>query len=361
MGLTLRSVSERLDAMGEPLPASTLARIESGKLDPGVPRLWRLLELYRIPPHLISDLIHLDELAEESPPSNLDAATLYRQGLEFWKSGNLKRGIAYLFALRERTEGSSPGADVVLCQKAELTLATALRNIGRFRLAKQIVDELLCGPLDGSVRIRALVLASSLWRGFGASEAAFAFIQRASMLEPDEGSKDRAFIDHQHAKLLLESGETAAARALATKVLEIYRAAGDAYNEGRALALWTRVIEAGGRLDEAIESTDQLERHAREHGFTRLETTAYVERGRLLIRAERTDEAIDAIRHGLGQSIVQQDDNAEFQAHYHLWKAYTQKGDRVNARHALNSARHCAQLVDESSTELTEVLRTVET
>ncbi len=54
LGLSLRAVEQKLAEQGERFPASTLSRIEQGKLDPGVRRLHQLLRLYKIPPHLVA-------------------------------------------------------------------------------------------------------------------------------------------------------------------------------------------------------------------------------------------------------------------------------------------------------------------
>ena len=65
--LTLREVSERMAERGGRIPISTLVRIEQGKLDPGVRRLHALLRFYDVPPHLVADLVELEDLAVELP------------------------------------------------------------------------------------------------------------------------------------------------------------------------------------------------------------------------------------------------------------------------------------------------------
>ena len=55
--LTLRQVSIRLAEQGEELPPCTLSRIEHGKLDPSVRRLFLLLDLYHVPASLIGHLV----------------------------------------------------------------------------------------------------------------------------------------------------------------------------------------------------------------------------------------------------------------------------------------------------------------
>src|SRR5688572_3287668 len=106
LGLSLRQVSDRLKEQGETIPSSTLIRIEQGKLDPGVLRLHRLLRLYKVPPLLVADLIELEDLAIEIP-AGLDLETLYRDGADAWKRGDIPKGLAYLFAVRRHVPDDS--------------------------------------------------------------------------------------------------------------------------------------------------------------------------------------------------------------------------------------------------------------
>ncbi len=57
LGLTLREVCRRLAERGEQVPPSTLSRIEQGKLEPNVRRLFLLLELYDVPAFVASELV----------------------------------------------------------------------------------------------------------------------------------------------------------------------------------------------------------------------------------------------------------------------------------------------------------------
>src|SRR6185295_18502450 len=62
LGLTLRGVAAMSAEVGNPIPHSTLARIERGKLDPGVLRLQQLLRLYNLPTQAAGDLLDLEAL-----------------------------------------------------------------------------------------------------------------------------------------------------------------------------------------------------------------------------------------------------------------------------------------------------------
>src|SRR5947199_10351029 len=92
LGLSLREVSERQAEAGELIPPSTLARIEQGKLDPGVRRLHRLLRQFRIAAQAVADLIDLEDLAI-AVPTGVGLETLYREVTEGWKRGHMPRGM----------------------------------------------------------------------------------------------------------------------------------------------------------------------------------------------------------------------------------------------------------------------------
>ena len=136
--LSLQTAAERLEARGHRIPPSTLGRIEQGRLDPGVRRLYLLLDLYRIPPHLVSDLVEVETMAGTPPliAPGQDLQALHDQGLQHWRDGNVAEGLAYLFAVREFVPADEESR--VLRQRTTLLFATAARNLGKYRLARQI-------------------------------------------------------------------------------------------------------------------------------------------------------------------------------------------------------------------------------
>src|SRR5262245_66369215 len=76
LGLTLQEVSRQAAELDEPVPVSTLSRIERGALDPGVRRLHVLLRIYRIDPVIAADIAQLDPRADESPAGETYTRTL---------------------------------------------------------------------------------------------------------------------------------------------------------------------------------------------------------------------------------------------------------------------------------------------
>ena len=352
--LTLREVSDRMAERGDRIPISTLTRIEHGKLDPGVRRLHLLLRLYEVPPHLVADLVELETLAVEQPVGQ-DLETLYREGVEHWKEGNIAQGLAYLFAVREHVPDDQESQ--LLRQKATLAFAIAARNLGKFRLARQIVDELLCEPPDPSLIVDVLVLASSLWRGLGSLEVSLALVRQATTHLRPEDHKETAWVLHQEAKVLLEAGRPKEAEQVLARALKHYRSLGDTYGEEVALILRVGVMEKLGQTKKAFACAREVLRLSESHGHARLVISGHLELGRLLVKSGRAGKGLDALREGLGQAVLLGDRNAEFLAHYHLWKAHEQLGDQERARFELEAASYFVRFIDDFCPEADEIHR----
>src|SRR5262249_27230645 len=91
-GLTLRDVQQRSAAAGVPIPFTTLAKVEQGKVDPGLKRLYRLLNLYHLPLQMVGDLLELEETSNALPRER-DPEVLYREGVRHWKAGDVRKAL----------------------------------------------------------------------------------------------------------------------------------------------------------------------------------------------------------------------------------------------------------------------------
>jgi transcriptional regulator with XRE-family HTH domain len=353
--LSLSAVSDRLAERGHRIPASTLSRIEQGKLDPGVRRLHLLMDLYRIPPHLVSDLIELETLAGP-PPSVLptdDLQALHDQGVKHWKEGNVAEGLTYLLAVREYVPETDEA--MVLRQQTSLAFATAVRNLGRYRLARQIVDDLLCEPPAVPVLVPALVLAASIWRGHGALDVALGMIRQAESRLPESPCKERAWVFHQKAKLLLESGKTLEAERALKRALGTYRALGDTYGEMRGLVMRVAIHEALGDDRRAQGTARNVIRLSQRNGHARGVVYGRLELGRLLVKAGQAKAGTDQLTQGLSEAVRAKDPNAEFVAHYQLWKAHLALQNHDRAALELGAACYFVRFVDEHAPEVDEI------
>src|SRR5262245_48886909 len=90
--LTLQEVARRANAHGEPLPVSTIWRIEKGRLEPGARRLHLLLRIYGIEPNLASELATLEEGLGPLPEGDFE--TLYTGARGAWDRGDSREAHA---------------------------------------------------------------------------------------------------------------------------------------------------------------------------------------------------------------------------------------------------------------------------
>lgn len=352
--MTLKRASAGCADLGEAIPISTLARIEQGKLDPGVRRLHVLLRLYDVPPHLVADLVELEDLAVE-PPTGSDLETLYRDGVRHWEDGNIGEGLAHLIAVREHAPEDDDGR--LLRQRATLAFGIAARNLGKYRLAKQIVDDLLVEPPAPEIRARTLVLASSLWRHLGSIDAALGLIGQATTYLESADDKNVAYVLHQLASTQLAAGRVEDAERSVREAIAAYGRCDNVYGECRARLLTSTIAEARGDVASALTIVREVVDAATRHGHERLVASAHIDIGRLCLLAGSEEEGFEALREGLSRAVRLDDKHAEFMAHYHLWKAYAKRGDRERARFEFEAARYFVDSVDEASPEADEVRR----
>ena len=352
LNLSVAEVTRRLAAKGTPIPHSTLIRIEQGKLDPGVRRLHQLLRLYDIPPELVADFVDLENMAAKSVIEG-DTDTLYDKATALWRSGELSQGLSYFFELRRRLS-AEPGREAQRHQ-ATLGFAVAARDLGKFRLAKSLIDELLLDRPSGELTTKAFVLSASVWAGLGSLDVALAFIRDAASRAPTAGPELGALVAHQEAKLQLKAGRTDEASLALTRALSLYRALGDTYGEGRAAVLRVRIAETSGGSRKALDAARQLVAFAEKHGHAKLVLTGRLELGRVLADAGEHERGLEQLRQALGQAVLTDDRNARLVAHHHLWKAYSASGDRARAQVELDSARSLVRYVDDLSEEADEI------
>jgi transcriptional regulator with XRE-family HTH domain len=303
LGLSLRAVARRSGGQGDAIPASTLVRIEQGKLDPGVRRLNLLLRLYGLDPDYVSDVVELESLAVETPAGDL--ATVIRKGVEFWREGDVPRALASVFAVREHVPSDS--TQRLLRQKGTLLFAIYARGLGKTRLARKLVEDLLCEPPDPTLLVDALVLASSLWNRSGSRVVAWALISQArALLDPDD-LKRRAQVTHQEAKFLVEDGRHEDASRALDAAMRDYAASGDDLNSLGARILRIAVLEHTAGNEAATASARETILEADRLGFGRLKTAARIELGRLLSAFGHGSEGAEELRRAAAAAELLED------------------------------------------------------
>lgn len=352
LGLTLVEVVRRMKERGEVMPRSTLTRVEQGKLDPGTRRLHLLLRIYDIPADLVSDLVQLEALAVEAP-EGLTLEELYREGIRHWRAGRTEQALANLFAVREYSPSSEE--EKRYRHKATLAFAVTARGLGKTRLAKHLVEEVLVDSPAPVTHVRLLVLASSLWARLGAPEVALALIERAKHLLVPEDELGAAHVAAQRAKLLVDSGDYDEALATIEAASEMFERGGDPYNKARGYMLAVRILGEKGEVELAIDRARTGVARANELGDRITEAVLRIELGKLLLRSGDPAAALGEIGRAQGMAIQSRDKNAEFYAHYALWKVHSAMGNEVQAHASRQLALECALNVDDVDAEVEEL------
>lgn len=352
--LTLREVSDLTADEGERIPASTLARVETGALDPGIRRLNLLLRLYRIPAQFAADVIELERTATDFPVGK-SPAQLYADGIEAWKRGDEAGGLAHLMALRRLDPRDEEGR--LLRQKGTLTFAIAAHDRGKARLARELVSELLEEPPHPSLLLNTLVHASTVWRSLGSLHSAMAYLREAeTIVEPGDRQRE-AWLLHSRSRVLSLMGRHAEAEAEIEGALDAYRSVRDEAGELKALQARIDVVQALGETDRALEIARATLSLARERRNAMTERTSLVKIGRVLVAAGDAASGVESLREGLALAILHKDPHTEFTAHYHLWKAYESLGDAERAAFEREAARYFVTFNDQASPEAEEVRR----
>lgn len=252
-GLTLRAVSEAMTKRGERIPTSTLARIEQGKLDPGVRRLHFLMEFYEVSPELVADLVQLERVTVNVPEGKT-LEELHEEGLRLWQNGDVSQGLAHLLAVRDHD--ARDDATRKLRQTVILDLASAAHDLGKGRLMRRVVDELLCEPPVRSLVPGVLLLAARLWRERGSTETALGLMHEAAdCIDPGDHAR-LARVLYERAEVLLSAGRLSDADAAAESAAAHRRALGDRAGELRAKDLVKRVRAAG--LDQHAPRREEV-------------------------------------------------------------------------------------------------------
>ena len=232
-------MAELSENEGNLIPLSTFARIEQGKLDPGLPGLQQLPRLYSVPTQIAGDLLDLENFSGKLPDET-DPARL----LELAKKASLRQdhrgAIGVYLALSQRDDGM----ERLQRQQAILGLASSASHLGTFQFSKYVLERLLLEPPDASLVPDVLVQISCCWQSLKGNEAAMAFVDRAAgHLTPRTGPSTRAGVFRQRASLLSELKQFREAEAALELALKEYRRAKD--DSGHSLALGSRVQLVG--------------------------------------------------------------------------------------------------------------------
>ncbi|UCF69382.1 MAG: helix-turn-helix domain-containing protein [Acidobacteriota bacterium] len=353
LGLSLRQIEQRAAAEGNPIPFSTLSKIEQAKTEPGLRRLVQLLRLYHLPVELAGELLEVEELAGEVPVEGEDPTALLQEAVDCVKRGDLRRGLAKLLALRLDTADDPDYR--LLRQSSTLTLAIACISLGKVKLARRLAEDLLIEGPDPSLLVNVLAFVGRAWRELGVYEGALAFVERAAHHVDDDHPQHRAWVCHELALIHRGKGELDEALRLIDEALEHYRRAEDVRGEAPAIGAKVSILERRGEARAALRLARAGLALAEKHGFENLRLHRMLDEGRLQLALGDREAGLAVLHEALGESIKIGNKDAQFHAHYQLWKAYDGFGDKERARFEEQAACYFVRFVDEVNEASTEV------
>ena len=348
LGLTLRRVEALSGESGDPIPHSTLARIELGRFDPGVRRLRQLLALYQLPIQAAGDVLDLEALAGATPIER-DPAKIRDRAVAAWRQGKVAEALACFLAFRRRVPNDPQHR--TLRHEAILTFAVAAASLGRVHLSRHMLDELLLENPEPRMLVPILIQQSVVWRSLGSPVAALAFVESAAKHARPEAPKHLGWVQHQRAQLFLEQREFAAAAKCLALAVQYHRRARSPHDEAKALLAMTRLELEKGQAQAALAAARRAERFAAKHKFNRIRLSALVDQARALAGMGSADKGRALLRTVLADSKAADDHTLSFHAHFQLWQAERESGNSGRSAMELQEAGYYLKYVDQNSPE----------
>lgn len=347
LGYTLRDVEELSEHAGKLIPFSTLARIEQGKLDPGLPRLQQLLRVYHVPIQAAGDLLDLEEFAGDLPGAK-DPNTLFELGRSAWQKGDARTALGAFIALKLVDDES----DAHLRQRTLLALSSVAGTLGKYHFAKHIIDGLLLEPPDPSILTSVLVQAAKCWQWLGSSDVAMSLVERAERnLTKKSPPRQAAYVFHEKASILVGLHDFQAAGEALDRALDAYRRAADEAGYCAALGVRVRMHFEREKPDDALMAARTARMYAQRHKIARLELLFSIEEARAHLDLGNVKACLTHLAQVLADSAETKDNTVRFYTHYYYWQAYERLGDETRAKVEFDAAARYLDLLDEATPE----------
>jgi len=180
-------------------------------------------------------------------------------------------------------------------------------------------------------------------------------VRQAATHLGDESCPESAWVHHQEARLIVESGEFTEADKVLDRAIEHYRAQSDPYGNAQALLLRAGLLQKQGAPAAALDAAREALRLAEQHRLEGVHLGAQLELGYLLVKTGAAAEGLQALSAAQAEAVRLGGRNAEFLAHYYLWKSHQMLGDTDRARFEYQASCYFVRFVDEHSAEADEV------
>ena len=352
LGYTLREVERLTSARGNLIPFSTLARIEQGRLDPGLKRLHALLQLYGLPIQAAGDLLDMEAIAGAVSVEG-DLANLRERGAKAWQSGDLPTAFACYLAMRRRAD--EPATDRAVRHESILSFAVMAGKLGKHHIARQMLDDLFLDKPEPPMLLRSFVQAAATWNALGSTDVALAHLSGAERLVAPGDHRGRGWILHLRAVIQIELGAFDEAYANLVEAARVYEKARRPYDRALALVTMARLEVERGDAARATRAARRAAAFAALKHFERLHALAAIQEARAHLLGGKADRALAMLTRVLAETIAASDNVIRFYSHFYLSRAYASLGDSLRSHVEFEQARYFVRFVDQASKEASEV------
>ncbi len=352
LGYTLREVERLTSAQGDLIPFSTLARIEQGRLDPGLKRLHALLDLYGLPIQAAGDLLDMESVAGTVAVDG-DFASLRDKGTKAWQDGDLRTAMACYLAMRHRANEQDPNRAVR--HESILSFAVLAAKLGKYHIARQMLDDVLLDRPERPMLFRLLIQAASNWQALGSPEVALALVGGAETLVEPTDRRGRGWVLHLRASIQIDLGRFDGAYASLVEAARVFQKARRPYDRALALVAIARLEVERGAATAAIRAARRAAKLAAFKRFTRVEALARIQEARALLKDQKAKPALTVLNGVLSRPVAASDNVICFYCHFYLSKAYADVGDPLRSHVEFEQARYFVRFVDQADKEASEM------
>lgn len=358
--LSLDAVEELSAGFPEKVTKSHLSRIENGHALPTFPRLMAMSHIYGVPIASLAERYEI-ELRRAMKPVELSGKSdeeVLREFEGLVYGGDFNEALILVWALTDRVRARGGLEDTVI--DLRLKIIVCLMKLGRYEFAKNQCEEILSGPkISESARLRALQLFANTCFRLQLHQVALLALDECERGAHHVGGSGRfrADVFALRGNLHQDSSRPRDALAAYEKALEIYSAAGEAY-EVLTVRLNMAVAETDcARLDSARDMLESLLLVLEAGQHERLRAQALSHLGVIHFRNKRFDAAEGFAIKSNSIARPREYNAIVFRNCFHLWQIAKARGDDGAVRLNERTLRSYLARIEESLPELDEFRR----
>ena len=358
--LSLDAVEELSATFPEKVTKSHLSRIENGLALPTFPRLMAMSHIYGVPIASLAERYEI-ELRRSMKPAELDGKSNEAVLREFegrFYSGDFNEALILVWALADRVRACDGLEGTVL--DLRLKIIVCLMKLGRHEFAKNQCEEILRGHgLPEPTRLRTLQLFATACFRLQLHQVALLALDECERGAHHVGGSGRFRADvlALRGNLHQDSARPGDALAAYEKALEIYSAAGQAY-EVLTVRLNMAVAETDcARLDSARDMLEALLLMLEAGQHERLRAQAMSQLAVIHFRNQRLDTAEGFAIKSNSIARPREYHAIVFRNCFYLWRIAKVRGDDGAVRLNERTLRSYLARIEESLPELDEFRR----